>query len=541
MLDQLNSFNKLLAHYHAISKIHLSDLFKQDTERFIKFHLNLEGMLYDFSKNNIKQQTLNLLLELAHERKLEEQITAMFSGAIINNTEQRQVLHHLLRNNDPDHKLNPELLKTRQKIIDVFKKMELFTTQIHQGTYLGYSGKKIDTIINVGIGGSDLGPSLLCEALKAYQKNNLLIHFISSIDADALFDVLNHLNPETSLFIIATKSFNTQETIVNAITIKAWLRNKVPQSIDIAMHFVAISNNIEAARNFGIEIDNIFSLGDYIGGRYSLFSAIGLIAMLYLGSDNFNQLRAGAYAMDQHFFSSPLSQNLPVIMGLIGIWYSNFYNYPTRVISPYNSRLNQFPAYAQQLIMESNGKYLDQAGNILNYQTSPVIWGANGINAQHAYYQLLHQGTQIIPMDIIVAFTDQYINQEHQDILVANALAQAEALMMGKNSAMVSIELTKNCEDNVDLLIKHKTFLGNRPTNMLILPEISPYYLGMLIALYEHQTFVQGAIWGINSFDQMGVELGKELAKKILQEMKNKQFQDHDSSTKNLIDYYLKK
>ncbi|HLX53170.1 MAG TPA: glucose-6-phosphate isomerase, partial [Aquella sp.] len=524
------TYQDLLAHFKDMKAQTLLDLFAVESNRFSKLHLGLEKLVFDFSKNNITEETLSKLIALAKEQGLAEQITAMFSGQKINNTENRAVLHTALRaNGKPVIVDGCNVSVEIQKVIDQIKQ---FSNKLHDGRHLGYWEQPITDIVNIGIGGSDLGPVLVAGALKPYRKNKINIHFISSVDGYQVFETLADLNPETTLFIIASKTFTTQETMTNAMTVRKWFLDKTNNNIQaIKQHFVAVSTNAKAVSDFGIDKENMFGFWDFVGGRYSIWSAIGLPIALYIGFDNFSQFLAGARAMDEHFANThDFRQNLPVILALIGIWYINFYDYATQVISPYNTRLARFPAYIQQLEMESNGKGVDKNGKSIEYKTAPVIWGDSGINAQHAYYQLLHQGTSIYPMDIILALSDKFSNKEHQDILVSNAFAQAEAFMNGRTyeqakSELLSVGLT---EAEASDLAKHKVFHGNRPSNMLLLPEISPYYLGMLIALYEHKTFVQGVIWGINSFDQWGVELGKQLAKTILTDIQSNKSSKHD-------------
>lgn len=537
------AYKELQAHFESMQTKTLLDLFEKDNERFKNLHLNLEELVFDFSKNNINEETLGRLIDLAKEQGLAKQITEMFSGQKINNTENRAVLHTALRAKDTaimvdGHDVTIDI----QQVLDQIKQ---FSDKLHNGLHLGYTNLPITDIVNIGIGGSDLGPVLVAGALKPYRKNKLNIHFISSVDGYQIFDILNDLNPETTLFIIASKTFTTQETMTNAMTSRKWFLEHTNNNLSaIGQHFLAVSTNTQAVSEFGIDTKNMFQFWDFVGGRYSIWSAIGLPIALYIGFDNFNQLLSGARAMDEHFVNThDFRQNLPVILALIGIWYINFYAYPTHVISPYNTRLGRFPAYVQQLEMESNGKSVNKKGEPLGYKTSPVIWGDSGINAQHAYYQLLHQGTSIYPMDIILALSDKFSNKEHQDILVSNAFAQAEAFMCGKTYEVAKAELQSMgvTKEMADDLAKHKIFDGNRPSNMLLLPEISPYYLGMLIALYEHKTFVQGVIWDINSFDQWGVELGKQLAKTILNDITTNKVSNHDDSTDSLINLYKKK
>ncbi|MEN9946653.1 MAG: hypothetical protein RLZZ293_1039 [Pseudomonadota bacterium] len=530
-----------LKHHQAeIAQLSLLDLFRDNPHRAQQFSLTANGILFDYSKNNLTAETLALLFDLAKQRDLSSKINAMFSGAKINNTENRAVLHTALRSNQESIIVDGQNIML--EINAVKQQMRQFCENIHQGKHLGYTGKKITTIVNIGIGGSDLGPVLVTQALKPYEIAGMNIHFISSVDAYMLNDILAEIDPETSIFVIASKTFTTQETMTNAHSVRQWfLAHTQHNEAAIAQHFIALSTNTQAVQQFGIAPENMFAFWDFVGGRYSLWSAIGLSIALYIGYDNFTQLLAGANAMDQHFATTEFSNNLPVILALIGFWYNNFYNYHSLIISPYNTRLTRFPAYIQQLEMESNGKSVNKSGNKIAYATCPVVWGDSGINGQHAYYQLLHQGSQVIPMDIIIASSDKFSNSKHNDILWSNAIAQAEAFMCGKTHALAKAELLAQgiAEPQADEIAKHKVFTGNRPTNMLILPEISPYYLGQLIALYEHKTFVQGVLWDVNSFDQMGVELGKQLAKTVLSDIQAGQSSQHDGSTQQLIEYYL--
>ena len=533
--------NDLIAHQKHLAQSTLSDLFAKDAVRANKFTLQHDGIYFDFSKNNIQEETIQLLIEFANKQKLAEKIKAMFSGEKINNTENRAVLHTALRSD------KAEILVDGQNIMPeinaVKAQMAEFCRKIHSGEHIGYTGKKITTIVNIGIGGSDLGPVLICQALRPYRQAGMDIHFISSVDGFMFNDILADVDPETTLFIVASKTFTTQETMTNAHSSRAWfLAQTNNNEAAIAKHFIALSTNTKAVTEFGIAPENMFAFWDFVGGRYSSWSAIGLSVALYIGWDNFSQFLAGGNAMDKHFAeTSDLRQNLPAILGMIGLWYVNFYDYRSLIISPYNTRLTRFPAYIQQLEMESNGKSVNKAGEKLNYLTCPVVWGDSGINGQHAYYQLLHQGTQIVPMDIIVATSGKFSNQEHNDILWSNAIAQAEALMGGKDYATAQAELLAQGmnESEAALIAPHKVFAGNRPTNMIILPEISPYYLGSLIAMYEHKVFVQGVLWDVNTFDQWGVELGKQLAKKVLKDLESGNISAHDSSTVAIIKHYL--
>ena len=530
-------YNDLLEHYKKISKFTLLDLFHNNSHRASKYTLSANGLKFDFSKNNINDETISLLTKLASESGLTKQIEAMFSGSKINNTENRAVLHTALRSKTKTILLDG--VNVVDDIQNVLSRMRDFSAKVHNGSHTGFSGKKITDIVNIGIGGSDLGPVLVCQALKPYRKNNLNIHFISSVDGYQILDILSTLNPETTLFVIASKTFTTQETMTNAMTARKWFLDNTANKLDaIQYHFVASSTNTEAVRAFGISPDNMFPFWDFVGGRYSLWSSIGLSIILYIGYDNFSELLNGARDMDKHFVEThDLKQNMPVMLALISLWYINFYDYTTQVISPYNTRLARFPAYIQQLEMESNGKSVDKNGNLLGYKTCPVIWGDSGINGQHAYYQLLHQGTSTYPMDIILALSDKFSDKLHNQILQSNAIAQAQAFMIGKTSEQAKSELLAGGEslERSEFLSKHKEFRGNRPTNMILLPEISPYYLGNLIALYEHKTFVQGIIWNIDSFDQWGVELGKQLAKGILNDIVLKNVSTTDSSTASII------
>lgn len=534
-------FEDLKSHQQNIDQITLQEMFNSDAERAQKFSLESNGLLFDFSKNKITEETLDLLINAAQAQNLPAKITAMFNADKINNTENRAVLHTALRSDQ-----ETLMLDGRNVMADIHAvkaQMAEFCRKIHNGEHLGYTGKKITTIVNIGIGGSDLGPVLICQALKPYRKSGMNIQFISSVDGYMFNDIIADIDPETTLFVIASKTFTTQETMTNAHSSRKWFLSKTNNNTAaIAQHFIALSTNAKAVAEFGIAAENMFEFWGFVGGRYSSWSAIGLSVALYIGWDNFAEFLAGANAMDKHFVeTTDLRQNLPVILGLIGYWYVNFFDYRSLVISPYNTRLTRFPAYIQQLEMESNGKSVDTNGNPLAYATCPIVWGDSGINGQHAYYQLLHQGTQVVPMDIIIASSDKFSNVEHNDILWSNALAQAEAFMGGKTYATAKAELLAQGMDqsSASEIANHKIFAGNRPSNMLVLPEISPRYLGMLIALYEHKVFVQGVMWGINSFDQWGVELGKQLAKKVLADIDSSSISSHDSSTTALISHYL--
>lgn len=535
------NLSSLNTHFQQVKNKTLLEFFAEEQGRSKNYSLQHEGLHFDFSKNRINKTTLAMLLELAKQVNLPHHINEMFNGGKINNTENRAVLHTALRSEEASILVDNKNIMS--DVLAVKKQMQNFCHKIHNGEHLGFSGQKITHIVNIGIGGSDLGPVLVCQALKPYRQAGMKIDFISSVDGYMLNDVLTDVNPETTLFVVASKTFTTQETMTNAMSARKWFLAKTNNnSAAIAKHFIALSTNEKAVTEFGIAKENMFTFWDFVGGRYSLWSAIGLSIALYIGYDNFEQLLAGANSMDKHFRNTTdLSQNIPVILALLGIWYVNFFDFRSLILSPYNTRLTRFPAYVQQLEMESNGKSVNKAGERINYNTCPVVWGDSGINGQHAYYQLLHQGSQIIPMDIIVALSDKFSNKEHNDILWSNAIAQAEAFMCGKTYETAKSELLAQGMNEVDAteIAKHKIFEGNRPSNMIMLPEISPYYLGMLIALYEHKTFVQGVIWDINSFDQMGVELGKQLAKAVLKDIESANISDHDDSTVAIIQHYL--
>ncbi|CAH0597188.1 unnamed protein product [Chrysodeixis includens] len=526
-------------------KINIQQLFQQDADRFNKFSLRIptpnDGeILLDYSKNRINEQLWSLLLNLAKSRNVEKARDAMFSGEKINFTEDRAVLHIALRNRQN----RPILVGGKDVTPDVnavLAHMKEFSGQVISGQWKGYTGKAITDVINIGIGGSDLGPLMVTEALKPYA-NQLKVHFVSNIDGTHLAEVLKRLNPETALFIIASKTFTTQETITNATSAKTWFLEAAKDPSAVAKHFVALSTNAEKVTAFGIDANNMFGFWDWVGGRYSLWSAIGLSISLYIGYDNFEKLLEGASFMDNHFTTAPLEKNAPVILALLGVWYSNFYGAETHALLPYDQYLHRFAAYFQQGDMESNGKYVTRAGAQADYSTGPIVWGEPGTNGQHAFYQLIHQGTRLIPCDFIApAQTHNPIsNGIHHKILLANFLAQTEALMKGKTSDEAKAELEKSgmAADAVAKILPHKVFKGNRPTNSIVVKKVTPFTLGALIALYEHKIFTQGVIWDINSFDQWGVELGKQLAKAIEPELlDNKPVSSHDGSTNGLINF----
>ncbi|MDD3668715.1 MAG: glucose-6-phosphate isomerase [Alphaproteobacteria bacterium] len=530
----MSAFQKLERHVSEITKTHLRDLFAQDPHRFDAFHATMNDFLLDYSKNAITAETMALLLNLAEERHLKQAVADMFAGKRINTTENRAVLHTALRNRDG----RPVLVDGKDvmpEVDAVLSRMADFAAKVRFGAWIGATGKRIADVINIGIGGSDLGPVMATEALKHYQIPTLRFHFVSNIDGTDIVEKLKMCRPETTLFIVSSKTFTTQETITNAETARAWLVAKLGKDA-VARHFVAVSTNAAEVRKFGIDPDNMFVFWDWVGGRYSLWSAIGLSVMLAIGPEGFSELLQGAYEMDKHFRETPFERNLPVIMGLLGVWYHTFLGAESYAVLPYDQYLHRLPAYLQQLDMESNGKGVDKAGNPVSYPTGPIVLGEPGTNGQHSFYQLIHQGTHLIPCDFIAPVHSLNPTGEHHAILLANCIAQTEALMRGKTPDELRAEGVP--ED----LIPFKTFTGNRPTNTLLFDKMTPKALGSLIALYEHKVFVQGVIWNVDSFDQWGVELGKVLAKKVLSEIKDmKQSVNHDSSTNALIEKVRRK
>ena len=526
------SWKLLQEHYQEIKNIHLKDLFKEDKERFKKYSASLPDILVDYSKNIITDKTLQLLLQLAEECELPSAILAMFNGEKINKTENRAVLHTALRNFSG----NPVLLVGKDVMPDVQKvlnQVKTFCKKVHDGEWKGYSDKKIKYIVNIGIGGSDLGPVMVTEALKPYWVDGIQAYFVSNIDGSHIAEVLKKVAPEETLFLIASKTFTTQETMTNAFTARDWFLKEALDEKFVAKHFVALSTNTEAVKKFGIAEENMFVFWDWVGGRYSLWSAIGLSIALTIGYDNFENLLKGAHEIDNHFKEKTFDKNIPVLLGMISIWYLNFFGATTEAILPYDQYMHRFAAYFQQGNMESNGKHVDRNGEKVNYTTGPVIWGEPGTNGQHAFYQLIHQGTPLIPCDFIAPVITHNPLGLHHRILLSNFFAQTEALMNGKTKE----ELV--AENVAAELIPYKTFEGNRPTNSFLVKEITPFTLGELIALYEHKIFVQGVIWNIYSFDQWGVELGKQLAQKILPELENDAtITTHDASTNGLINAF---
>lgn len=529
-------WQSLERHYSDVKYLSMREQFALDSSRFERFSVYSGELLLDYSKNRITQETMEKLLSLADALDLQNWIDRMFSGEAINHTEGRAVLHTALRNRSN----TPVMIDGKDimpEVNAVLNKMADFCSRVHGGNWQGFTGKQITDIVNIGIGGSDLGPAMICDALEPYAIDGLSVHFVSNVDGTDLSTTLEQLNPETTLFVVASKTFTTQETITNAQSARQWFL-KSATTADVAKHFVAVSTNAHEVAKFGIDIANMFEIWDWVGGRYSLWSAIGLPIALYIGMENFQRLLDGGHQMDQHFRTQPFAKNIPVIMGLLGVWYINFFNAQTHAIVPYDHSLARFPSHMQQLDMESNGKFINREGARISYKTGPVIWGTPGTNGQHAYFQLIHQGTQLIPVDFVLPVNSHYPECDHQSILLANGLAQAEALMKGKSAEEVRAELVASGLEGkaLEALLPHKVFPGNRPNNVLLFPKLTPEMLGQLVALYEHKVFVQGVIWNINSFDQWGVELGKQLAKAILPDLQDDaDISDHDSSTTELI------
>jgi glucose-6-phosphate isomerase len=535
-----NGWRKLSEHFEKMKNVHIKCLFAADPDRFEKFSIKFNDILVDYSKNIITSESVKFLTELADETGLNDAIEKMFSGDKINETENRAVLHIALRNkaNTPIYVDGKDVMP---QVNGVLEKMSVFSDKIISGEWKGYTHKKITDIVNIGIGGSDLGPVMVTESLRPYAQEGLSVHFVSNVDGTHISETLKKLNPETTLFMIASKSFTTQETMTNAFSARDWFLSHAKDHARISKHFVAISTNTEQVEAFGIDKDNMFIFWDWVGGRYSLWSAIGLSIACYIGYDNFDELLQGAFEMDCHFREAPFEKNIPVILALIGIWYNNFFNAQSEVILPYDQYMHRFPAYFQQGNMESNGKSVDRNGNKIDYQTGPIIWGEPGTNGQHAFYQLIHQGTKFIPADFLAPAVSHNPIGDHHTILLSNFFAQTEALMNGKSKEEVIEELKQagRNDDEIQKLHPHKVFQGNKPTNSILFMQLTPKTLGSLIAMYEHKIFAQGIIWNIFSFDQWGVELGKQLAKRILPELKSDQPVDsHDSSTNGLINCF---
>ncbi|MGI9551240.1 MAG: glucose-6-phosphate isomerase [Aurantibacter sp.] len=531
------TWKKLILNYNNCKDEHLRGLFASDSQRAQKFTLTWNDFLVDFSKNRITEETIQLLLQLADEVDLSDAIQKYFKGDVINQTEGRAVLHTALRATKTDSVLVdednviPEVYRVKEQI-------KAFSNAVISGDKKGYTGKAFTDVVNIGIGGSDLGPAMVTEALKFY-KNHLSLHFVSNVDGDHVHETIKLLNPETTLFIIVSKTFTTQETLSNATTIKKWFLKHGTQN-DIAKHFAAVSTNSEKIAEFGIADENVFPMWDWVGGRFSLWSAVGLSIALSVGYENFDALLSGANKMDEHFKTAEFGKNMPVVLALLSVWYNNFFNAETEVIIPYTQYLSRFSTYLQQGIMESNGKSVDRNGNSVTYQTGTIIWGEPGTNSQHAFFQLIHQGTKLIPADFIGFKNSLYGDADHHHKLMANFFAQTEALMNGKTAAEAKIELeSKNLsEEEIKKLVPFKVFEGNNPTNTILIDRLTPSSLGALIALYEHKIFVQGILWNIFSYDQWGVELGKQLAKTILDDISSPEMGEHDTSTANLLRFY---
>jgi len=539
-LTQSPAWQALTAHYATIKNTHMRQMFQDDPARFDKFTVKFGDLLFDYSKNRINQETIRLLVALAEQAELPAFIKRQFDGEKINLTEQRAVLHTALRNRSA----RPVYFNGKDVMPDVRRVLALmrqFSDDVRNGSHLGHTGKAFTDIVNIGIGGSDLGPLMVCEALKSYARPNMRAHFVSNVDASQLAETLKKLDAETTLFIVSSKTFTTQETLTNARSARDWLIAKLGDENAVATHFAAVSTNLKATAAFGINPANVFEFWDWVGGRYSLWSAIGLPIALFVGMDKFEELLAGAHEMDEHFRTATLDQNIPVVMGMLGIWYGDFFAASSNAVLPYDQYLHRFPAYLQQLDMESNGKGVDRDGNPVDYDTGMVVWGEAGTNGQHAFYQLIHQGTRMIPADFMAPLHSQNPIGEHHAILLANCFAQTEALMIGKTTEEARAELLAlgMQGEELEALLPHKVFPGNKPTNTLLFDKLDAHALGMLIALYEQKVFVQGIVWNINSFDQWGVELGKQLAGKILPELLDATVKSpHDKSTSSLIKYY---
>ena len=540
MLTESRDWKQLKAHAEDIAEQHMRNLFAADPQRFARYSLKLDDILFDFSKNRITDETLSLLFALARHAGLEQKRERMFAGDKINTTEQRAVLHTALRNRS-NRPIKVDGCNVMPGVNRVLEQMRRFSDRVRSGEWTGYTGKAIRNIVNIGIGGSDLGPLMVCEALKPYAQDNLNVHFVSNVDGTQIAETLKPLDPQTTLVLIVSKTFTTQETLCNAESAKQWLLSAGADPSAVAKHFVAISTNRERVVEFGIDPANMFEFWDWVGGRYSLWSAVGLSIAISLGMDRFEELLQGAHLADEHFQLAPLEHNIPVIMGLLGIWYTDFFAADTHAILPYDQYLHRFPAYFQQGDMESSGKRVTLSGTPVDYATGPIIWGEPGTNGQHAFYQLIHQGTRLVPTDFLAPVISQNPLGNHHKILLSNFFAQPEALMRGKTAEEVRHEMEASGMDaeKIEQLLPHRVFPGNRPSNSFLFRKLTPQTLGILIALYEHKIFVQGAVWDINPFDQWGVELGKILAKRILPELDGQAVVDgHDSSTNGLINYF---
>lgn len=542
-LTDSNPWQALLKHYESIKDVHMRDMFANDEQRFKKYSIELNNILYDYSKNRINDETIKLLLDLAKEANLSSWIDDMFTGKKINHTEDRAVLHTALRDKGDKpllfqgEDILPEIREERERVKNLAEK-------VRTRKWLGVKNQAITDVVNIGIGGSHLGPLMITEALHPHSLHDINIHFVSNIDENHINDTLEYLNPKTTLFIIASKTFTTQDTMVNAETARQWFIHKLGSDKNIDRHFVAVTSNVTLAKEFGIAEENVFKMWDWVGGRYSLWSSIGLITVIAIGSEKFDELLEGAYEVDQHFKNTPLEQNIPVIMALLGIWYNNFFDAQSMAVLPYDQHLHRFPAYLQQADMESNGKYVDRSGNEVDYTTGQILFGEIGIAGQHAFFQLLHQGTKLVPADILAPVWSFDCIARHHRALMSNVFAQTEAMMRGKTGDEARKELLDEgkSEKEIEQLLPYKIFPGNRPTSTILFDTLDAKTLGSIITLYEHKIFVQGVIWNINSFDQWGVELGKQLATGILHELNDAdEIDSHDSSTNGLINHYKKR
>ncbi|CAM8366807.1 Pgi Glucose-6-phosphate isomerase [Candidatus Methylopumilus universalis] len=545
-INQSPIWQALNQHKKEIESISLREMFKSDPERFNQFHIQFNDLLLDYSKHHISKETISLLVKLAKEADVESWRDRMFEGEKINSTEHRAVLHTALRNQN-ETPIMSDGEDVMPKVKKVLKKMRRFSEEVRSGQWKGFTGKAITSVINIGIGGSDLGPAMVCQALKLYGSKTITPYFVSNVDGADLSQALEKCNPETTLFIVASKTFTTQETMTNAFSARDWFLKAAKDNQHIKKHFVALSTNQHVVSQFGIDTENMFEFWDWVGGRYSLWSAIGLSIALYIGMDSFEELLKGGFEMDEHFKTAPIEQNIPMMMGLLGVWNINFFNFPTHAILAYDQGLSKLAPYLQQADMESNGKFINRDGERIDFHTGPVLWGEVGTNGQHAFYQLLHQGTEIIPADFMIPIESHYAigkdGDEHHKILLANFIAQTQSLMLGKTYDEARAEIEKQGFEGEDIesFIPQKTFEGNRPTSSILFQKLTPKTLGQLIAMYEHKIFTQGIIWNINSFDQWGVEYGKQIAKQVLPKLSEKTpTHDFDSSTNGLINYIKK-
>ena len=536
---QTASWKKLEKHFDQLQNVSMQEMFKQDGSRAEKFSIFWNDFLIDYSKNIVNQETMTLLLELANEMGLKDGIQDYFGGGIINQTENRAVLHTALRAKE-SAVVNVNGVNVIPEVYEVKNKIKDFTFEVTSGKRTGYTGKAFTDVVNIGIGGSDLGPAMVVEALQ-YYKNNLNVHFVSNVDGDHVNEIIKKLNPETTLFVIVSKTFTTQETLTNSETIRKWFLKSASQE-DVAKHFVAVSTNLQKVTEFGINPDNVFPMWDWVGGRFSLWSAVGLSISLAVGFDNFEELLNGANEMDEHFKTADFDKNIPVVLALLSVWYNNFFGAESEALIPYTQYLQKLAPYLQQGTMESNGKSIGRDGKAVDYQTGTIIWGEPGTNAQHAFFQLIHQGTKLIPTDFIGYVQPLYGDNNHHDKLMSNFFAQTEALLNGKEEAKVQAEFDKQglSAEAAEFLLPFKVFAGNKPTNTFLIQKLTPKSLGSLISLYEHKIFVQGFIWNIFSYDQWGVELGKQLANSILDEINSNEVKNHDSSTASLLGHFLR-